>query len=175
MLNTSAEYKVNIYQPVREFKARARINPNNPNIIARDIIKHDFSNKLAGNVISNPSNAKYRVATSALAHYNDFTVEATHDQYRRIKSLDGTTWTTTHSSLNIKAYHYYGFDIIGILTDYFGPNIWQGKTSIADKIVIAKGVITRLSVTCHGYGNLAWIWKQPNRQQGNHSNLFCIT
>jgi hypothetical protein len=46
----------------------------------------------------------------------------------------------------------FSFDIIRILTDKFGVNIWQGKTLLSDKVAIAKTIVTTMKMSWYGYG-----------------------
>jgi hypothetical protein len=73
--------------------------------------------------------------------------------YSMISTIDGTVYgNNTNISGSIQQM-LFSFDIIRILTDKYGSSIWQGKTVLADKVAIAKTIVTNIQCNWYGYGS----------------------
>lgn len=116
------------------------------------VIKQDLRGKVAGSVIENGHSLKAVGNGDGLLLPSGFSYEVTTEDYKNINSLDNKVYKSTATIANRQAQHLIPFDIIRTLQDKFGLQIWQGKTTLADKITIAKQVITGITCNWHGFG-----------------------
>lgn len=135
----------------------------------KDKNKYDFAGKIAASVAVN-GNISKRTAygttggNTSLLTPATFAIEASQDEYDRIKTLDGSLTSPSNSTNGAISQQLFSFDLIKILTDRYGNAIWQGKTVLADKVALAKTIITNIGASWYGYGS------GPN---GNKSTFTC--
>ena len=116
-------------------------------------IKQDFRGKVSGSVVDNGNIAKGNAVSNALQTPSGNWDENVQANYDRTSSLDGSLRVSASNPVSgVIAQQLFSFDIIRTLQDKYGDVIWQGKTALADKINIAKQVVTNIQVNWHGYG-----------------------
>lgn len=115
-------------------------------------IKQDFRGKVIGSVVNNGNISKVGFGSSLIspANLSSFPYEV---EYERIDTLNGVYKTSNTANNGQFPQNVFSFDIIRTLQDKYGDVIWQGKTALADKINIAKQVVTNIQVNWHGYGS----------------------
>ncbi|MFI8673468.1 BppU family phage baseplate upper protein [Bacillus paranthracis] len=144
---TKITYGGNTYEGVTKFTGQATVSY---------LIKQDFRGKVAGSVVDNGNIAKGNAVSNALQTPSGNWDENVQANYDRTSSLDGNLRVSASNPVSgIIAQQLYSFNIIRTLEDKFGPQIWQGKTTLAEKITIAKQVITKLTCSWWGFGSSA--------------------
>lgn len=116
-------------------------------------IGSNFQGKIRASTVENGNISKYTYS-DLLKIPSAITVESSQTGYGYIESLNGmfSSMATTLTA-GLMAQHCIGFDIIRILTDKYGEALWQGKTSLADKVSIAKSILTKVTCYWHGWGS----------------------
>lgn len=154
MIPVSTEFVQNVYADVRQFKARVRVQFNDHESNLKDSFTVDFSDHVqqinTDPWIGNLYRMSYR--TSMPFHWNEFsgTVEPNDLAYDRISYWDGTFHSTSAENGQYTN-HLWSFDIIQTLTDRLGANIWEGSTTLAEKIDKAKKMIEKMVFMWIGY------------------------
>lgn len=119
-------------------------------------ITSNFTGKVSGSTVENP-NKSFRNSNTSLGVPSFFTTELLSDNgslsYQKIYDLDGTLFTQTNSSNGNISQQLFSFDLIEILERQFGKVVWQGKYLLADKVSIAKTIITNIQFDWYGYGS----------------------
>jgi hypothetical protein len=111
----------------------------------------NFVGKITGSVTVNPNKFRYRQATALAANVTDFTSEVTQSHYDAIAATGGTTSTYgTTTSGNIPQ-ELWSFDILQILERQYGVTVWQGVTTLSEKVARAKKLVKYLKWTYTGY------------------------
>jgi hypothetical protein len=142
---TKISYGGNTYEGVTKFTGQATVSYS---------IKQDFRGKVAGSVVDNGNIAKGNAVSNALQRPTESWDENVQANYDRTSSLDGNLRVSASNPVSgVIAQQLYSFNIIRTLEDKFGPQIWQGKTALADKIAMAKQVITKLICNWSGFGS----------------------
>ena len=140
----------NTYEGVAKFTGQSTVSYT---------IKQDFRGKVAGSTVENghKSYHNYNGAETTLKTPSEFPNElppvADANGYGNINSLDGKTFKATSSKNGAISQQLFSFDIIRTLQDKYGSQIWQGKTTLAEKVAIAKQVITKLACNWWGFGS----------------------
>lgn len=116
----------------------------------QEYILGTFDGKVTGSTVANPNKYFYRYATS-LGVPSLFTAETTQAHYDRLNATDNVTSAISATGLNAP-YGLWQFDIVEILTRKYGESIWAGKTSLADRILLAEQYVKYLTANWVGYG-----------------------
>lgn len=116
-------------------------------------IKQNLQGKVPGSVIENGHIMKVISNGDSVKTPTDFTSEAKAEDYVNVNGLDGKTYKVTTTAASRQAQILVVFDIIRMLQDKFGSQIWQGKTALADKLTIAKQYVTDYSAIFHMNGS----------------------
>jgi predicted phage tail component-like protein len=124
----------------------------NTKLMSEDkIVISDYKNKVFGSEVENPNLFRYGQATTFFTPAT-MTANSTQGHIDGIKALDGShSLYSTSTSGNIPQM-IFSFNVIEILGRQLGTQIWRGKTALADKIAIAKEIITRIQYRWHGWG-----------------------
>ncbi|HDR4393119.1 TPA: BppU family phage baseplate upper protein [Bacillus cereus] len=140
---TKISYGGNTYEGVTKFTGQATASYS---------IKQDFRGKVAGSVAENGDISKVGFGNSLLnpTNLNNFPFEV---EYDRINTLNGVYKTSNTISNGQFPQNVFSFNIIRTLEDKFGPQIWQGKTALADKVVIAKNIVGKFAFNWWGFGS----------------------
>lgn len=140
---TKISYGDNTYEGVTKFTGQATASYS---------IKQDFRGKVAGSVAENGDISKVGFGNSLLnpTNLNNFPFEV---EYDRINTLNGVYKTSNTISNGQFPQNVFSFNIIRTLEDKFGPQIWQGKTALADKVVIAKNIVGKFAFNWWGFGS----------------------
>ncbi|MEK4636897.1 hypothetical protein NST14_11970 [Bacillus sp. FSL W8-0519] len=140
---TKILYGGNTYEGVTRFTGQATVSYS---------IKQDFRGKVAGNVVENGNISKVGFGNSLLnpTNLNNFPFEV---EYDRINTLNGVYKTSNTISDGQFPQNVFSFNIIRTLEDKFGPQIWQGKTTLAEKVAIAKQIVTKIACNWWGFGS----------------------
>ncbi|WP_144508990.1 BppU family phage baseplate upper protein, partial [Bacillus mycoides] len=112
-------------------------------------IKQDFRGKVSGRTLENGHNPR-RGAATTLQNPSSFLADIPQAEVDKLKVLDGNSGimlTTTNGHI---AQQLFSFDIIRILQDKYGDQIWKGKTDFADKLKIAKEVLIQYTINWYG-------------------------
>lgn len=152
MIPVSTDYLQSIYADVREFRARTIIQMEAFTTTKKETLKANYLGKVSGSFSENPHIAKY-VKSSIIRPPNYASnAECTDLHYDRINVLDGRILNVTTATANAINQSFYSFDIIALLERQYGKYIWQGKELLADKITIAKTLVTNITCNWHGWG-----------------------
>ncbi|PEF60186.1 hypothetical protein CON32_00235 [Bacillus cereus] len=141
---TKISYGGNTYEGVTKFTGQATVS---------NLIKQDFKGKVSGSTVENGHAAKHAGSKTTLVKPTDNLSEAGPEYPRLFKDGDTPYYNITSTINGGVAQQLYSFNIIRTLEDKFGPQIWQGKTALADKVAIAKQVITKLTCNWWGFGS----------------------
>lgn len=142
---TKILYGGNTYEGVTKFTGQATVSYS---------IKQDFRGKVAGSVVDNGNIAKGNAVSNALQTPSGNWDENVQANYDRTSSLDGNLRVSASNPVSgVIAQQLFSFDIIRTLQDKFGPQIWQGKTTLAEKVAIAKQIITKITCIWRGFGS----------------------
>lgn len=119
--------------------------------------KSDYKGKVTGSAVANPNMAKLtgNVALRAPSEFSAELPQSLLHGYDRLMTLDGITSTASAPEVDRMVQYLFSFDILQLLERNLGVQIWGGKTVIADKVVIAKQVISSMSVDWWGHGRNA--------------------
>lgn len=121
-------------------------------------IYSDFNGKISGSVVENPHIGKRTgsgsfLAPSLLAPSGGWSTELDNSYYPLIQTLNGSVGGVTNSTNTTISQMLFSFDIIKMLELQYGIEIWNGVTLLADKIIIAKEIITKINGAWHGFGS----------------------
>lgn len=141
---TKITYGGNTYEGVAKFTGQATVS---------NLIKQDFKGKVSGSTVENGHAAKHAGSKTTLVKPTDNLSEAGPEYPRLFKDGDTPYYNITSTINGGVAQQLYSFNIIRTLEDKFGPQIWQGKTALVDKITIAKQLIAKISVNWWGFGS----------------------
>ncbi|EJR41630.1 hypothetical protein IIK_05762 [Bacillus cereus VD102] len=141
---TKISYGGNTYEGVTKFTGQATVS---------NLIKQDFKGKVSVSTVENGHAAKHAGSKTTLVKPTDNLSEAGPEYPRLFKDGDTPYYNITSTINGGVAQQLYSFNIIRTLEDKFGPQIWQGKTALADKVAIAKQVITKLTCNWWGFGS----------------------
>ncbi|MDA1828533.1 BppU family phage baseplate upper protein [Bacillus cereus group sp. BY25LC] len=142
---TKITYGGNTYEGVTKFTGQATVSY---------LIKQDFRGKVAGSVVDNGNIAKGNAVSNALQTPSGNWDENVQANYDRTSSLDGNLRVSASNPVSgVIAQQLFSFDIIRTLQDKFGPQIWQGKTTLVEKVAIAKQIITKITCIWRGFGS----------------------
>jgi hypothetical protein len=125
-----------------------------------DVVFGDYAGKIAGSVVENPNKAFRSGTSETLNAPNTITTELDDTQtltgYPVIATVGGaTTLAQTagfSATLRRIAQHQFAFNVIELLERKYGAAIWEGQTTLAGKITIAKALITKVRSFITGYG-----------------------
>lgn len=110
-----------------------------------------YVDKLTGSILENPNKIRYRQATTIGSALTDFTTEVTQTHYDAVEAVGGTTSTYgTTTSGNIPQMMF-SFDVLQLLERQYGVTVWQGITTLSEKVARAKKLITRIRYDYRGY------------------------
>ncbi|MCU5196505.1 phage baseplate upper protein [Bacillus mobilis] len=141
---TKITYGGNTYEGVTKFTGQATVAYT---------IKQDLRGKIARSTVENGHSAKTTGSKTTLVNPTDNLAEA-EGEYPRLFNLNGAPYFNMSATVNGGiAQQLFPFNIIRTLEDKFGSQIWQRKTVLADKIAIAKQVITKLTCNWYGFGS----------------------
>jgi hypothetical protein len=127
-----------------------------------ETVSTDLFDKVAGRTTEN-MNKVFRYGRSTLATPSELTQELTQLQYNLIASLD---MESTGGSVNINNYFMQATFHLNIIDAYqkaYGDKVWQGATTTAEKIELAKSYTDTLTGFIIGYANA------PNSTKGSFS------
>lgn len=144
-------YQITSKKPLG-IKSALGIKPamTNPSIVT---ITSDFSGKIKGSTVENP-NIFHASNVASILPPTSYVFEPSQTSYDKLKSLDGTSASDGNGTNDGKmANHVFSFDIISILERQFGIAVWGGASTIAQKVAIAKSLISRYNVLWYGYGS----------------------
>lgn len=141
---TKITYGGKTYEEVVKFTGQATVSYT---------IKQDFRGKVSGSTVENGHRASVHTSgKSGLITPTEAVTEGIQSSIDLLKGLDDKLWKHAVNTNNYISQQLFSFDIIRTLQDKFGPQIWQGKTTLTDKITIAKQVITGIACNWHGFG-----------------------
>jgi hypothetical protein len=112
----------------------------------------DFVGKVAGSTVENPNIIK-QTGSSSLQAPAGITSEILTTSYAKINSLDGNAYNVSVGTNGGIIQQLFSFDIISNLERNLGISIWQGKTLLSEKIVIAKSIISTIKADWWGFGS----------------------
>src|SRR5690348_5463925 len=154
MLDNSADYKNAIYSQNRQFLSRASIKMDAFNNTAGRTftLTEDLYGKVTASTVENPHKALY--VKSSLLREPTYSVNAEFSQagYSLAETKDSSGYHITGSTAGAMTQAIFRFDVIQALERQYGKAIWGGATLLADKIAIAKTLLTSISATVTGYG-----------------------
>ncbi|EJV56015.1 hypothetical protein IEO_05516 [Bacillus wiedmannii] len=117
-------------------------------------IKQDFRRKVAGSAVENGHIARRAAINNLNVPNNNLLVEFNVGDITGVSTLDNSVTNSggnASTSGNI-GQQMFSFDLIRTLQDKYGPQIWQGKITLAEKVSIAKQLITKLTCNWWGFG-----------------------
>lgn len=119
----------------------------------KSTLTSDFKGKVLGSTVENAN--KYMFGNHAvLQPPSAFTAEITNQgHYNNIMNLDNVRSRVTIATVGNHPQALFRYDVLRMLEDHFGPSVWGGKTSLADKVAIARVVILELYIYWMGFGN----------------------
>lgn len=130
------------------------IELNSPETLFPVKTKSDLSGKVRESFVENPNIGKRGASNTIFTPNNTAFEYSDNDLINIAAALDGKTVPSGGSATtagNI-GQHIYAFDVVGILEKKYGTAIWQGKTLLADKVNIARQLITKIRANWYGYG-----------------------
>ncbi|QIW22703.1 hypothetical protein EVG22_31400 [Bacillus thuringiensis serovar andalousiensis] len=140
----------NSYEGVAKFTGQSTVSYT---------IKQDFRGKVAGSTVENGHIVKRTWSHSTLTTLAKPTEtsssigEVEQQRYADYISLDGKYSPTSANFDGGIAQEMHSFDVIRALQDKHGVGIWQGKTALADKIVIAKQLVVDYAAVLYAKGS----------------------
>src|SRR4051812_16242578 len=153
MLVSSQEFKDIVYAEVREFKGRATISMDAfSQVDPRPLdLTTDYVGKVATSVIENSNIAK-SIGTSLTRtpSYTGWT-ELAQASYDAMNIEDTTSFKVSTTAGGTKACLLLSFNVIDVLERQFGKYMWGSAVTLADKIAVAKGMISQMTLTANGY------------------------
>ncbi|MCU5595094.1 BppU family phage baseplate upper protein [Bacillus mobilis] len=150
---TKIAYGGNTYEGVTKFTGQATVSYT---------IKQDLRGKVARSTVENGHSAKTTGSKTTLVNPTDTLAEA-EGEYPRLYTVNGAPYFNMSATINGGiAQQLFPFNIIRTLEDKYGPQIWQGKTTLAEKVTIAKQVVTKIIGNWFGFGSSV---------NGNKTNL----
>ena len=148
MIPVSTEYVQNVYANVRQFKARVRVQFPEHESNLKDRFTIDFSDHVNTPNTYPWTGNLYRMRNSVEMpfHWNEFSggVEPADISYNKFKYWDGTYLETWVSS-GYYAAHLWSFDMIHVLTEKLGSNIFEKGSTLAEKISQAKKILEKIT------------------------------
>lgn len=146
IINTdNMSISIDINSPFAKFKQAILQQPS-------ATINSDYINKISGSIVENSNIMKVNWK-STLQTPSQFSVEPVQSNYTQVSSLNGTNYTNTTSNNGEIAQTLFSFNALSILEKQFGIGVWGGKTSISDKVDIAKNLITSITPQFYGFGS----------------------
>lgn len=133
----------NIYEGIAKFTGQST---------ASYTVKQDFRRKVAGSIVENGSIFKQGGDTT-LKPPSSHTEELGQQYLDKIMSLDAAFHTNQRGANGVMSTQLFSFNIIRALQDKYGDGIWQGKITLADKVTIAKQVISKITCNWWGFGS----------------------
>ena len=127
---------------------------------AVDVVFGDYTGKIAGSTVENP-NIAYRLGTSETLIVPNVTTVTELDNTDTLTgyptlAVGGTTTlgqtAGLHETLRRIAQHLFSFNVLQILERKYGTAIWEGQTTTAAKVGIARGMLSKIRATISGYG-----------------------
>jgi hypothetical protein len=112
----------------------------------------NFDGKVSGDGIGNVGKG-LSIVSNSLQSPNGTWAELGNVHYDVIDALDGTLFADSHGGTGNIVQNLFSFNILDILEKKFSPSVWQGKTSIADKVDIAKMLVKSIVVKWYGVGS----------------------
>lgn len=134
----------NSYEGVAKFTGQSAISYT---------IKQDFRDKVSKSISENGHMQKANVGSTSLLAPSAFTSEETQWRYDRIKTLNVEPNSESAGTKLCIAQILISFDVVRTLQDKFGIQIWQGKTTLADKVAIAKQLIVDYAAVLYANGS----------------------
>lgn len=152
MLTHTQKFRDNVYGDVRQFDSRVTIHMDAFSSLApQTTIKTlNFVDKVSGSLVESRNIAKFTKATT-ISKPTDFWNELNQTYLNQIKTQDNNPFDVYTNVDKQIGQMLFSFDVIDMLTKQFGEYIWKGKTSLADKIAIAKVLITQVQCNWRGY------------------------
>ncbi len=153
MLSHTQKYRDNIYADVRQFDSRVTIHMDAFSQLAAQTLIHktNFDNKVSGSLVENRNIARF-VKSPTISKPQNYWNELSDTYLSGIKVKDNNPFDVYTNVDGQIGQMLFSFDLIDLLTKKYGEYIWQGKTSLADKIAIAKVLITNVKCYWTGYG-----------------------
>lgn len=125
-----------------------------PNVLGveSDLIQTDYKNKIAGDFLANSNRYRSRVGATTTAPDN-FTAEVVQASYDYIEFLgDGLKSGPSAGGSGNYMQVLFSFDVLRMLEQEYGPDVWQGAGTITDQINVAKTKTKQLQYNFHGHG-----------------------
>lgn len=140
--------------------------------ISPQVLTSDFKGKVSGSTVLNGNIFKQDGITT-LPSPSTPTLQELGQQYiDKVMNLDGSYHTNQRGTNGAISSQLFSFDIIRTLQDKYGDGIWQGKTALADKVAIARQVITNIVLTWYGFGSSSSGNKATFARWSNNSNSW---
>lgn len=160
-LSVQADGKVYVSDklPIGEYKITATSVDGGKTAVSTLSVKEaivswtvDFKNKDSGSVVANPNIVKQGGGVSLVAPSSNLLVELVNG-YKTLESLGGQATSVTNSANGIMQQIFVYYSTVEEIERKFGVSIWQGRTSLSDKINIAKQILNRLVSSNHARGS----------------------
>ena len=120
-------------------------------------IATDFSGKVEGDLSENSNVARFTHYassgdrdTSADLRLPIEIGETSQSNYNFISAKNGSG-AISYAEDNTRPQIIFSFNVIRAIENIYGNTLWRGKTTLADKIEIAKSIVTNLTVIITGY------------------------
>jgi hypothetical protein len=153
MLTHTQKYRDNVYADVRQFDSRITMHMDAFSNLAPQTsnLTLNYVGKVAASLTENRNIAKFSKATT-INTPTAYWIELNQGYYDAIKVQDVNPFDVYTTGNGIIGQMLFSYDVIDMLTKQFGEYIWKGKTSIADKVAIAKVLISQVKCNWRGYG-----------------------
>ncbi|ODG93739.1 hypothetical protein BED47_00795 [Gottfriedia luciferensis] len=112
----------------------------------------NFEGKITTSVTENPHIFWTRLNQTTLATPSQISDTISQGAIDSINKLDGNTDLRQTTTTNAYGQQIFSFNLIKHLEKRYGVSIWNGKTALSDKIIIAKQIVTNLSFQWFGRG-----------------------
>lgn len=116
-------------------------------------VTSDYAGKVTGSTVKNPNISRMGNSASLQNPITTGFLENGQISYDKIKTSDNNLATTSTAVANSYAEHIFSFNIIEILTRKYGVEIFDGATTLTEKIAKAKTIISDITCNWWGYGS----------------------
>lgn len=114
----------------------------------------DYNYKVSGSVVENGNSIKWNVNQTTLqAPTGNWNGEVGQSDYNASKTLDGTLMNISNNTNLVISQHLFSFDLLSYLEKRYGVWVWQGNTTLAQKVSRARNIIRSFTVSWYGYGS----------------------
>lgn len=153
MLSHTSKYRENVYADVRQFDSRVTIHMDAFSDLAPQTsnLPLNYVGKVTASVVENKNIAKF-VKSGFIQKPTGTWTELNQSYYNLIMTDNNSPFDIYTNVSTMIGQMLYSFDVIDLLTKQYGEYIWKGKTSLADKIAIAKVLITKVQLNWKGFG-----------------------